>query len=76
MKFSWDLDKLVLNKKKYGIDFDQAKEVFMDYNVIVDQVKRVEGEECWFVIGKILKFFIVVIVFIIRDIMIWIILVR
>lgn len=67
MKFIWDPDKSASNKEKHGIDFDQAKEVFMDNNAIVDQAKRVENEERWLAIGKTLKLFIVAIVFTIRD---------
>ena len=67
MKFSWDSNKSASNKKKHGLDFDQAKEVFGDDNAIVDKGKSVGGEDRWVTIGKTLKLFIIAVVFTIRD---------
>ena len=67
MKFSWDQNKSDSNKKKHGIDFNQAKEVFQDGNAIVDEGKTVDGEERWITIGKTLKLFLIAVVFTIRN---------
>ncbi|MCB0676974.1 MAG: BrnT family toxin [Saprospiraceae bacterium] len=67
MKYSWDLNKSASNKRKHGIDFDQAKEVFGDDKAIVDKGRTVREEERWIAIGKTLKLFIIAVVFTIRD---------
>lgn len=67
MKFNWDPNKSESNKIKHGIDFNQAKEVFRDEKAIVDEGKTVKGEKRWITIGKIMKLFIVTVVFTIRD---------
>jgi hypothetical protein len=67
MKFTWDPNKSNSNKKKHGIGFDLAKEVFEDSNAIVDKGKIKDGEERWITIGKTLKLFMIAIVFTIRD---------
>lgn len=67
MKFNWDEKKSKANKIKHGIDFDQAKEVFVDENAIVDSGKTVNGEERWVTIGKTLKLFLIAVVFTVRN---------
>jgi len=67
LKFDWDPTKFNPNKTKHGIDFYQAKEVFEDPHAIVDQAKKVKGEERFLAIGKTLKLFLISVVFTIRN---------
>ncbi len=61
-EFEWDDNKNESNKKKHGIDFNKAKEVFKDENskTEIDSRKNY-GEERWKIIGKMFKVIIVVI---------------
>ena len=34
MKFEWDVQKSIANKSKHGIDFETAKELWLDVNRI------------------------------------------
>jgi uncharacterized protein len=34
MKFEWDAQKSIANKSKHGIDFETAREVWLDVNRI------------------------------------------
>ncbi len=67
MQSNWDQRKSDSNKKKHGIAFEQAKEVFQDKNAIVDSGASKNGEERWIAIGKTLKLFLIAVVFTIRD---------
>ncbi|MDE6133406.1 MAG: BrnT family toxin [Oscillospiraceae bacterium] len=52
--FEWDENKNTINKKKHGISFEEAKEVFGDYNaVLFDDPDHSVGEERFMIIGMI-----------------------
>ncbi len=67
MKFEWDENKNKSNRKKHGIDFNDAKEVFKDPNRTNSEDNRQDyGEKRWITIGKMYKV-IIVVVYTIRD---------
>ncbi len=51
MIFEWDDNKAKVNKKKHGISFEMAKEVFKDPFLIVQFDRVVDNEERWHAIG-------------------------
>lgn len=52
IKFEWDENKNEKNKKKHGISFETAKEVFYDDNaVLFDDPDHSIGEERFLIIG-------------------------
>lgn len=54
MNFKWDENKNTINKKKHGISFEEAKEVFEDINAILfDDPDHSAGEERFLIIGII-----------------------
>ncbi len=52
MKFEWDDDKNSSNKTKHGIDFETAKELWLDKNRLEIRVPY-PIEDRWIVIGKL-----------------------
>ncbi len=52
MEFEFDLNKSQINKKKHGIDFIQAQELWLD-NSAIQLLARTEEEPRFLVIGKI-----------------------
>jgi len=52
MKFEWDDDKNSSNKTKHGIDFETAKELWLDENRLEIRVPY-PIEDRWIVIGKL-----------------------
>jgi len=54
MKFEWDTDKSSSNKSKHGIDFETAKELWLDENRIEIHVPY-PIEDRWIMIGKLQK---------------------
>lgn len=56
MRFEWDSKKNEINKKKYGISFEEAKQIFNDPLHIAILDKRFNYfEERWITIGRTLK---------------------
>lgn len=54
INFEWDENKNTINKKKHGISFEEAKEVFWDNNAILfDDPEHSVGEERFMIIGMI-----------------------
>ena len=52
--FEWDENKNEINKKKHGLSFETAKEVFYDDNaVLFDDPDHSIGEERFLIIGMI-----------------------
>lgn len=52
VRFIWDENKNELNKKKHGISFEEAKEVFIDENAILfDDPDHSYEEERFLIIG-------------------------
>ncbi|MEK6726648.1 MAG: BrnT family toxin [Deltaproteobacteria bacterium] len=54
MKFEWDSDKSSSNKSKHGIDFETAKELWLDESRI-EIYAPYPIEDRWVVIGKCQK---------------------
>ncbi len=52
MGFEYDGDKSAANKRKHGIDFEEAQELWSD-PAVVEIPARVTDEPRWVVIGKI-----------------------
>lgn len=56
IRFIWDDNKNELNKKKHGISFEEAKEVFCDENAILfDDPDHSYEEERFLIIGIVEK---------------------
>jgi hypothetical protein len=50
--FDWDENKNMINKKKHGIDFDEASSVFFDENAILfDDPEHSDYEERFLLLG-------------------------
>jgi uncharacterized DUF497 family protein len=50
--FDWDENKNLINKKKHGIDFDEASSVFFDENAILfDDPEHSDYEERFLLLG-------------------------
>ncbi len=62
-EFEWDDNKNESNKKKHGIDFNDAKEVFKDKDSKIEDVdlRKDYDEERRKIVGKIKKIIIAVI---------------
>ncbi len=54
MRFEYDLDKSSENKRKHGIDFDEAQALWAD-SALVEIPARTTDEPRWLLIGKIGK---------------------
>ena len=52
MDFEYDPEKSAANKRKHGIDFEEAQELWLD-PAAVEIPARVTDEPRWVVIGKI-----------------------
>ncbi len=50
MEFEYNIEKSSTNKKKHGIDFEEAKAIWAGDNVILPAVTR--GEPRYMIIGK------------------------
>ncbi len=56
MKFVWDEGKNEVNKKKHGISFEEAKEIYMDPLQLAFMDERFSYfEERWITVGKTLN---------------------
>lgn len=54
INFEWDENKNEINKKKHGISFETAKEVFYDDDAVVfDDPDHSIGEERFLIIGMV-----------------------
>lgn len=54
VKFEWDQNKNEINKKKHGISFETAKEVFFDeFAILFDDPDHSIDEERFLIIGAI-----------------------
>lgn len=51
MFFEWDEEKAESNRRKHGVSFDLAVQVFDDPYMIAEQDRVVEGEPRWQGIG-------------------------
>jgi uncharacterized DUF497 family protein len=52
LKFEWDSNKSVTNKKKHGISFEEAQTVFFDPNArVIEDPEHSEHEERFVILG-------------------------
>lgn len=51
MEFEYDLNKSATNKQKHGVDFEEAKAIWSEDNVILPAITK--GEQRYMIIGKI-----------------------
>jgi uncharacterized DUF497 family protein len=53
LKFEWDPDKNKRNKKKHGVDFEEAKTVFQDEMALelYDEEHSTDNEDRYIIIG-------------------------
>lgn len=52
LRFEWDENKNVSNRKKHGISFDEAKTVFYDEDaLLIDDPEHSEEEERFIILG-------------------------
>jgi hypothetical protein len=51
--FEWDEAKAGSNRRKHGIDFDDAIEVFYDPHAVVEKDRIIDGEQRWQTIGMV-----------------------
>ncbi|MCJ7452485.1 MAG: BrnT family toxin [Steroidobacteraceae bacterium] len=52
MAFEYDIDKSAENKRKHGIDFDEAQALWADFELL-EIPARTTDEPRWLLIGKI-----------------------
>lgn len=51
--FEWDPEKAGTNRRKHGIDFEEASTVFADlFSVTIPDVKHSRDESRWITLGK------------------------
>lgn len=67
MRFEWDERKNRQNRRKHGVSFELAAEVFADPFSLTIWDRIVEGEERYWTIGSIAARTILVVVHTIRD---------
>lgn len=51
MIFEYNAEKSIINKQKHGIDFEEAKVLWISDNVILTAISK--GEQRFMIIGKI-----------------------
>jgi uncharacterized protein len=52
-EFEWDEVKARINRKKHGIDFEEAAKVFLDEFALTEIDQFIEGEVRWRTIGML-----------------------
>jgi len=52
MRFEYDLEKSAQNKRKHGIDFEEAQALWAD-SAMVEIPARTSDEARWLIVGKI-----------------------
>jgi len=67
MRFEWDEEKSRLNRKKHGVSFQVAREVFEDPFRLTIPDQTVEGEERSWTIGRLENLVILVVVHVAWD---------
>ena len=62
-QFVWDPDKAVLNKRKHGIDFEEAATIFRDpLLLVIPDWAHSETEERWIALGNSVRQLLLVVV--------------
>jgi hypothetical protein len=67
MRFEWDEAKNRSNRKKHGISFPTAVEVFLDPLHLTRQDHIVDGEQRWQTIGKVNGMWLVLVAYTVID---------
>jgi uncharacterized DUF497 family protein len=67
MRFEWDENKNRENRKKHGVSFEIAMEVFDDPFSLTSQDRMVEGEERLWTLGRVDDLNILVVVHTVMD---------
>ncbi len=67
MRFEWDDEKNRLNRKKHGVSFELAVEVFADPFCLTVPDRTVRGEERFWTIGRLENLIILVVAHTTRD---------
>lgn len=67
MRFTWDEAKNRSNRKKHGISFDTAVEVFLDPLHLTRQDRIVDGEQRWQTIGRVGGIWLVLVAYAVID---------
>jgi hypothetical protein len=67
MRLEWDEKKSRQNRKKHGISFEIAVEVFADPFCLTIDDQAVEGEQRFWTIGRLENLVVVVVVHTTRD---------
>ena len=67
MRFVWDEKKNRVNRRKHGISFEIAAEVFLDPFCLTISDRVVHGEERFWTIGRLENLVILVVVHTTRD---------
>jgi hypothetical protein len=52
MEFEWDSAKDAINKRKHGIGFREAAEIFRGYVLTAEDTRRDYGERRWIALGE------------------------
>jgi hypothetical protein len=62
LRFDWDKEKSVSNRKKHGISFEEAQTVFLDENaLVIHDPDHSEGEDRFIILGLSVKFRVLVV---------------
>lgn len=67
MRFVWDEAKNRSNRKKHGISFETALEVFLDPLHLTQRERIVDGEQRWQAIGMAKGVLLVLVAYIVID---------
>jgi hypothetical protein len=67
MRFAWDELKNRGNRRRHGISFDTATQVFLDPLHISCQDRAVEGEERWQTIGMVNGILLILVAYTVVD---------
>jgi uncharacterized protein len=67
MRFTWDELKDRSNRRKHGISFDTAAQVFLDPLHITRQERIVAGEERWQTVGMVNGVLLILVAYAVVD---------
>lgn len=67
MRFEWDERKNKANRKKHGVSFEVASEVFSDSFCLTIQDREIGAEERFWTIGRVANLIVLVVVHTSRD---------
>lgn len=65
--FEWNDDKAAINRRKHGIAFSDAKQVFNDPFAIAGQDHIESGERRWQIIGMIERVIVVLVAYTVEE---------